>query len=83
MACDDLCRKIGMKIKIDTWWWSEDVKQEVSRRKCAHGAMCRTYIEENGYKSMKNNDKKVFLKEERRLKMKLKLKTHQVDWLDY
>ena len=42
--------------KGDTWWWNEDVKEAVSRKKEAHKAMCQNSAEENKWrhKSMKN-----------------------------
>ena len=44
----------------DTWWWNEEVKDSVSRKKDAHKAMCQNSIEENKKrnKSMKNKGKK-------------------------
>ena len=57
MACDEVCgKKRGRKSKGDTWWWNEEVKEAVSRRKEAHKAMCQNSTEENKRrcKSMKN-----------------------------
>ena len=34
------------KIKGDTWWWNEDAKEAVSRKK-VHKAMCQNSTEEN------------------------------------
>ena len=33
--------------KGDTWWWNEEVKEAVSRKKDAHKAMCQNSSEEN------------------------------------
>ena len=43
------------KSKRDTWWWNEEVKEAVSRKKDAHMAMHRNSTDENKrmYKSMK------------------------------
>ena len=40
-------KKIGRRSKGDTWWWNEEVKEAVSRKKEAHMAMCWNSIEEN------------------------------------
>ena len=37
---DDVCGKRWRRSKGDTWWWKEDVKEAVSRKKDAHKAMC-------------------------------------------
>ena len=61
LACDDVCGKKRLMISKDvTWWWNEDVKEAVSRRKEAHKAMCQNSSEENKrrYKSMKNKANK-------------------------
>ena len=40
----------------DTWWWNEEVKETVSRKKEAHKAMCQNSTLENKrrYEGMKN-----------------------------
>ena len=56
-ACDEVCwKKRGRRSKGDTWWWNEQVKEAVSRKKEAHRAMCQNIAEENKrrYKMMKN-----------------------------
>ena len=56
-ACDDVCgKKRGRRSKGDTWWWNEDMKEAVSRKKDAYKAMCQHNTEENKrrHKSMKN-----------------------------
>ena len=39
--------KRGRRSKGDTWWWNEEVKEAVSRKKEAHKAMCQNITEEN------------------------------------
>ena len=34
-------------MKGDTWWWNEEVKEAVPRKKDAHKVMCRTSTEDN------------------------------------
>ena len=48
------------KSKDDSWWWNEEVKEAVSRKKDAHKVKCQNNTEENKrmYKSMKNKAKK-------------------------
>ena len=56
-ACDEVCGKTWRRrSKGGTWWWNEDVKEAVSRKKDAHKAICQDNIKENKrrYKSMKN-----------------------------
>ena len=39
-ACDEVCGKMmGRSSKGDTWWWNEEVKEVVSRKKEAHKVM--------------------------------------------
>ena len=60
-ACAEVCRKKRWRInKGDTWWWSEEVKEAVSRKKNAHNAMCQNNSEENKrrHKSMKIKQRK-------------------------
>ena len=48
MACDEVCgKKRGRRSKGYTWWWNEEVKETVSRKKEAHKAMCQSSTEEN------------------------------------
>ena len=45
-ACDEVCgNKRGRRSKGDTWWWNEEVKEAVSRKKDAHKAMCQNSTE--------------------------------------
>ena len=41
--------------KGDKWWWNEEVKEAVSRKKEVHKAMCQNSTEENKrrYKAQK------------------------------
>ena len=33
-TCDEVCgKKMGMRSKGDTWWWNEEVKEAVSKKK--------------------------------------------------
>ena len=39
-ACDEVSEKTkGRRRKGDIWWWNEEVKETVSRKKEAHKAM--------------------------------------------
>ena len=41
-ACDEVCeKKRWRKSNGDTWLWSEEVKEAVSRKKEAHKAICQ------------------------------------------
>ena len=46
--------------KGDSWWWNEEMKEAVSRKKDAHRTMCQNNAEENKwrYKSWKNKGNK-------------------------
>ena len=48
----------------DTWWWNEEVKEAVSRKKEVHKVMCQNSTEENKrrYRSMKNKANKAVSK---------------------
>ena len=53
---------VGMPLHLfnPPWWWNEDVKQAVTRKKDAHKAMHQDNTEENKrrHNSMKNKAKK-------------------------
>ena len=53
-----------MKSKGDAWWWSEEVKESVSRKKAALKAMCQNSTDGNKrrYESMKNKANKAVSK---------------------
>ena len=64
-ACDDVCGKNkGRRDKGDTWWWKEDVKEAIARKKDVHKKMCKSGTEANTarYKNMENRAKKVVVK---------------------
>ena len=56
--------KNGRRDQKDTWWWNEDVKETIARKKDVHKAMCKSETGANKarYKNMKNRAKKVVLK---------------------
>ena len=42
-ACDEVCgKKKGRRDQGDTWWWNEDVKKSIARKKDAHKEMCKS-----------------------------------------
>ena len=64
-ACDEICgKKRGRRLKGDRWWWNEEVKEAVSRKKDARKAMHQNSTEENKrmYKGMEYNAKKAVSK---------------------
>ena len=64
-AFDEVCgKKKGRRDLGDTWWWNEDVKEAIARKKDAHMEMCKSETEANKarYKNMKNRAKKVVSK---------------------
>ena len=63
-ACGEMCGKKKGRSKEDTWWWNEEVKESVTRKKEAHKVMCQNSTEENKrrYKSMKNKENKAVSK---------------------
>ena len=50
----------GRLSKEDTWWWNEDVKEAVSRKKDAHKTVCQDNTDENMkmHKCMEDKAKK-------------------------
>ena len=61
-ACDEVCgKKKGRRYQGDTWWWNEDVKEAIARKKDAHKEMSKSGTEANKarYKNMKNRAKVV------------------------
>ena len=54
----------GGRSKGDTWWWNEEVKETVSRKKQAHKAICQnsTFESNRRYISIKKERKKVVSK---------------------
>ena len=47
-ACDEVCgKKNGRRDQGDTWWWNEDMKKAIARKKDAHKEMCKSGTEAN------------------------------------
>ena len=64
-ACDEVCGKTrGKSIRGDTWWWNDQVKEAITRRKDAYKELCKNGTDENKarYKNMKNHAKKMVAK---------------------
>ena len=63
-AYDEVCWMKRGRNEADTWWWNEEVKDAVSRKKEAHKAMCHNSTVENmrRYKSMKKKANKAVSK---------------------
>ncbi|XP_068739418.1 uncharacterized protein [Montipora capricornis] len=64
-ACDEVCgKKKGRRDQGGTWWWNEDVKEAIARKKDTRKDMCKSGTEANKarYKNMKNRAKKVVAK---------------------
>ena len=61
-ACDELCGKVlSRRDGGDTWWWNEDVKTAISKKKNAYRAMCKSRSGKDvaNYIAMRNRAKKV------------------------
>ena len=62
MAYDHVCgKKRGRTSKGDKWWWTDEVKVAITRRKDTYKGMCQNSTKENKnrYISIKNKAKKV------------------------
>ena len=47
-AFDEVCgKKKGRREQGDTWWWKEDLKEPIARKKDAHNEMCKSGTESN------------------------------------
>ena len=47
-ACDELCgKKKSRRDQGDMWWWNEEVKDTITRKKAAFKELCRFPLEEN------------------------------------
>ena len=57
-------KKKGRRDQGDTWWWNEDVKEVIARKKDVLKEICKSGTEANKarYKNMKNWAKKVVVK---------------------
>ena len=64
-ACDDLCGKTkGRRDQGNTWWWNEQVKEVIHRKKKAFKTWCKNRSAENksNYRKARNRTKKVVAK---------------------
>ena len=61
-ACDELCgKKKVRKSGGNKWWWNEEVRNAIARKKEAFKTICKTGLEEHKifYRKMRNQTKKV------------------------
>ena len=61
-ACDEVCgKKKSRRDREDMWWWNEEVKDTIARKKVAFKELCRFPSEENKtkYKRIKNETRKI------------------------
>ena len=64
-ACDDLCGKTkGRRDQGNTWWWNEQVKEAIDRKKKAFKTWCKNRTAENksNYRKARKRTKKVVAK---------------------
>ena len=64
-ACDELCGKTkGRRDQENTWWWNEQVKEAIDRKKKALNTWCKNRSPENknNYRKARNQTKKVVAK---------------------
>ena len=62
MACDELCgKKKVRKNGGNKWWWNEEVRNAIARKKEAFKRFCKTGLEEQEifYRKMRIQTKKV------------------------
>ena len=62
MACDKLCgKKKSRRDQGDMWWWNEEVKDTITRKKVAFKELCRFPSEQNKtqYKHIRNQTRKI------------------------
>ena len=60
-ACDDLCAKTkGRRDQENTWWWNEQVKEAIDRKKKAFKTWCKNRSAENksNYRKARNRQRK-------------------------
>ena len=61
-ACDELCgkKKVG-KTGGNKWWWNEEVRNAIARKKEAFKTFCKTGLKKHkiSYRKMRNQTKKV------------------------
>ena len=61
-ACDEVCgKKKFRRDRGDMWWWNEEVKDIIARKKVAFKELCRFPSEENKtqYKRLRNQRRKI------------------------
>ena len=62
-ACDELCGKTkGRRNQGNTWWWNEQVKEAIDRKKKAFNTWCKNRSPENNFRKARNQTKKVVAK---------------------
>ena len=64
-ACDELCgKKKVRKNGGNKWWWNEEVRNAIARKKEAFKTFCKAGLEEHKifYRKMRNQSKKVIAK---------------------
>ena len=49
-------KKIGRRDQGDTWWWNEDMKEAIARKKYAHKEMCKSWTEVNRAQIQKHEE---------------------------
>ena len=61
-ACDELCgKKKSRRDQGDMWWWNEEIKDIITRKKAAFKELCRFPSEQNKtqYKRIRNQTRKI------------------------
>ena len=60
-ACDELCGKKSRRDQGGMWWWNEEVKDTITRKKAAFKELCRFSSEQNKtqYKRIRNQTRKI------------------------
>ena len=60
-ACDELCGKKSRRDQGDMWWWNEDVKDTITKKKTPFKELCRFSSEQNKtqYKRIRNQTRKI------------------------
>ena len=59
-ACDEVCAKKSVRDRRDMWWWNEEVKDTIAKKKRPFKELCRFLSEENKTqcKCLKNRTRK-------------------------
>ena len=61
-ACDEVCgKKKSRRNRGDIWWWNEEVKNIIARKKVTYKELCRFPSEQNKakYKRIRNQTRKI------------------------